>query len=283
MNLENQQAPVDTSGQGGSAPEVSSNGQGTNNVNINETSNQAQNNTVDYQRQWQEAQRKITELGQSNAEINKRFETITREQEQRNQRLAEALGLVTKTQEPDLATQLLDNPQQVLDNLINKAIEPYKQESTLRQVNEYINSQLNVKNQMRESISKIVEPELADKVLDITPFLSPKAIELDNALKQNPTLTPQQKQELMLQLDIEVAKSVQENGGYENMAKIQLANILLNNWGDFTNSAVKVAKQKELGRYRGAFPTSNTNGAGTQSEQGLAGGFSNVHSESFYR
>lgn len=276
---ENQSTPDAGQGFSGSAPESQNTGSGFaqdstpdsqanglgNPQGVGSTNVQTSDQLVQYEKRLSDTQRAYHEQQRKLAEYEGKMQNI----EQRNRQFAETIaqqyGIVQPQQQQDIVSTLMDNPD-YLQELINKAKEEvrgeYQQQFGIRDSKEYLTNQNTTKLEIKQRLSEKMSPEMVEKVLDISNLVSPKIMELNQALS-NPTLGRDQRYQLEQRLQLEFAQELQNRGGYESLVSQRVGQVLMGNFDGLMQDAAKVYQKKQFSNSRAGALVNYRNGAQT--------------------
>jgi hypothetical protein len=261
----------DYGGQAGfSSPNQSVSGQGTNN-NVGNESSFSPQELAQLRQANQEAQRKITELGQQKSDFAKRLEA----QEQRNMQFARTIAEQYGITQPQgnnqsLIDQIIDNPN-YLNDVLNQMKEEvrgeYNHQFGLRDSREYLAQENISKEAIKAELLTRMSPQMAEKALDISSLVNPKIIELNQQLN-NPTLSPDQRNQVQTQVQMELARELQSRGGYRALVAQRAGDLLLGNFDNLMQDAAKVYQTRQMQNVRLGSANSYKGGAQTQNPGG---------------
>lgn len=295
MNLENTTTPDTGSGQVSSpAPDsgnagvqtpASVSGQGANQTG---ESVQSQGNTglppqylQELDKRTQHFNQKITEMGQTNAQYKQQLEQITQREKQLGQTLAQYYGIQPQgqTQEIDPVNLLLENPDKFWELAAEKSglkskIESIEQREQAQVISNFLAEQQGTKRQIESGEHpkySHLTPEMRKQVTNIAPYMPPRVAEIQQTLS-NPYLPEQQKQQLLGELDRTVAAAVSQMGGYEQIAKLNFAEMFLENPQQSMQQLAQAYNQKQFQANRaGQFGGNFSGGAGVAGQQNSGG------------
>lgn len=295
MNLENS-TPDSSSGQGSASssntqvqtPNVV-NGQGQNQNSSSTGQNQGLSPEIlrELDTRTSHYNQKITEMGQTNAQLRQQVEQYNQRQQQLAQSIAQQFGFAQQPQQPDIANMLFDNPQELFKLLreeagkeYNPRIEQLEQERAVDRSEKFLESQDKQRMMLEQQLGESMKPELIAQVLDIKPYLDQKVIQLNQRLN-DPTTSYEDRVRLDNELKLELAKGLQRAGGYEALVERNLGKIFRNNPTAIFQSGVDVMRQKQMQGNRTQAYSNFTGGAPTQA--GNQGNGIQFSSESVYR
>lgn len=232
---------------------------------------------------------KITEMGQTNAQLRQQVEQYNQRQQQLAQSIAQQFGFAQQPQQPDIANMLFDNPQELFNLLreeagkeYNPRIEQLEQERAVDRSEKFLESQdkqrMIAENRIRETITS--DPKLLEQILDIKPYLDQKVIQLNQRLN-DPTTSYEDRVKLDNELKLELAKGLQRAGGYEALVDRNLGKLFRDNPSAITHSLAQVMRQKQMQGNRTQAYSNFTGGAPTQA--GNQGNGIQFSSESVFR
>lgn len=227
---------------------------------------------------------KITELGQNNADLRKQLQSLQSQQEQRNLALAQALGYAPQQEQKHIIDQLVDNPS-LIDEMINKRLEermqPIQQQMQLAEAGEFIQAQNNQRANIENTLSQSFTPDMLKQVMDITSYINPQIVQLNDAINDpNSLLTYQQREEGAVKVQIALKQELERAGGYEALVDRNIGKMVRGDFGKIMQSAARVWQQNQMQQSRAGSYGGFTNGAPTL---GGAGGGIQFSSESVYR
>lgn len=261
----------DYGGQAGySSPNQNVSGQGTNN-NVSSESSFSPQELAQLRQANQEAQRKITELGQQKSDFAKRLEA----QEQRNMQFARTIAEQYGITQPQgnnqsLIDQIIDNPN-YLNDVLNQMKEEvrgeYNHQFGLRDSREYLAQENITKETIKAELMTRMSPQMAERVLDISGLVNPKIVELNQQLA-NPTLSPDQRNQVQTQVQMELARELQNRGGYRALVAQRAGDLLLGNFDNLMQDAAKVYQTRQMQNVRMGSVNSYKGGAQTQNPGG---------------
>lgn len=242
--------------------------------------NQPQNSLPpEIQQQSVHFNQKITEMGQANAELRQQIAAIQSENQQRQQALAQALGVAPKEQEPDIWSNLSNDPnyiQKTVQQLVQQQMMPLQQQIEQTQVKEYLLEQNSTKEQLRGQLSQYLSEAEISKVMDVTPFMDPSILA---QAQQIQNLPPHQRGQAEAAFNVEIARAFQRAGGVEALVERNLGRVLNTNFPQFVQSVASTMSKRQYQAQRPSGSMSFTGGAGTA--QPTSGGI-NITSESVF-
>jgi|TARA_R110000822_G_scaffold138001_3_gene275516 uncharacterized protein YukE len=278
MNVENTATPDNSSGHGEVSTytpnDASGHGNNNNTTGSSGTVNPSQPSTGgDYETRYQDLRnnfnQKITEMGQSNSQLQNKLQQIEQDNQHRQQRMAEALGFAQQEQEPDLVSQLIDNPQ-LLQELIQresqKMMEPLQQQFARRETNEFLTSQNHEKQTLRQELSGQMSENMLNQVLDLTNSLSSDVQKIQNSL-QNTYLTSEQRNQLESQLETQVAQEIRQAGGIRKLVYSKLGEMTATNFQGLMQDGAQIMRQNQMSMGRTGGAARYSGGAGVQQGQ----------------
>jgi hypothetical protein len=220
-------------------------------------------------------------MGQTNAQYKQQLEQITQREKQLGQTLAQYYGIQPQgqTQEIDPVNLLLENPDKFWEMAADKSglkskIESIEQREQAQAVSSYLGAQQGTKMSIESGEHpkySHLTPEMRKQVTNIAPYMPPRVAEIQQTLS-NPYLPEQQKQQLLGELDRTVAAAVNQMGGYEQIAKLNFAEMFLENPQQSMQQMAQAYNQKQFQANRaGQFGGNFTGGAGTAGQQNSGG------------
>ena len=226
---------------------------------------------------------KITELGQSNAELRKQLQSFEQQQNQRNLALAQALGFAQQEQPTHLIDELINNPKrldEIIEAKMQERISPLQQQLESAQATEFIQNQEVERQAIKQNLSNYFTPDMLTKVMDITPYLDPKIIQANNQLQDpNSMLTPNERRQMAHQVQIALKNSLEAAGGLEALVDRNIGKMVRGDFGAIMQSAARSMQQQQMQFGRaGSF---NSMAGGAPSASGGVG--VQFNSESVYR
>lgn len=219
---------------------------------------------------------KITEMGQQRSALEQQLAQMQQAEQDRNQRLAEALGIAQAEQQPDHINQFFEDPNyinNIIEDRIKSALEPVQNELNSAKTGEFLKEQMVAKEQIKQQLGEFLEPAVLEQVLDITNLVDPQIQQITQQLS-DPIVTPEQKANLEAQRNNLVAQHLQREGGIEGLVHKNLGRLVGSNFQGIMQSGAKQLQQKQLQMQRAqAAGGSFMNGAGMQNAQGAGVGF----------
>lgn len=226
---------------------------------------------------------KITELGQSNAELRRQLQAFEQQQNQRNLALAQALGFAQQEQPTHLIDELINNPKrldEIIEAKMQERISPLQQQLEAAQATEFIQEQESQRQAIKQNLSNYFTPEMLTKVMDITPYLDPRIIQMNNQLQDpNSLMTPNERQQAAYQVQMALRNSLQAAGGLEALVDRNIGKMVRGDFGAIMQSAARAMQQQQMQYGRSGSFNSMSGGAPSQ---GGNGGIQ-FSSESVYR
>ena len=283
MNLENSTAPDTSGGQGGestpthsgqgmTAPDAAS-GQGTQQGNSTtqrtvDTAGLPPSALAELDKRTSHFNQKITEMAQQRAELQRQVQSIQQQQEQRNAALAQALGFGQQEQQADIVSELIDNParlNEIIKAEAQKLVEPIQQQLTSRETNEFLQTQLNEKAQIRESLKATgkFSDQFIEQALDVSSLVDPSVFKDQHKL-QDPMVSPQEKAQINAQIEQGIANFIRQAGGIRRLVHSKLGEQFTSNLDSITQQLVQSERQKQYAMSRGGAQSGMTGAAGTQ-------------------
>jgi hypothetical protein len=284
MNLENSAAPSEASGQGESTPSESgqgpvtpsdTSGQGTQQIG-NSTSQVAETQPsglseaalAEIDKRTSHFNNKIAEQSYQRKQLETQLQQLQQQQEQRNQALGQALGFVQPQQQTDIVSELIDNParlQEIIQQEAQKMMEPLQQKLTTRETNEFLQTQLNEKSQIKESLKATgrFSDQFIEQALDVTNLVDPQVFR-DQAKLQDPMVSPEEKAQINAQIEQGIADFIRQSGGIRRLVHAKLGEQFTSNLDDITQQLVQSERQKQFAMNRNQSFAGMSGGAATQ-------------------
>lgn len=230
---------------------------------------------------------KITEMGQSRAELERKLQSLEQTQQQRNEALARALGYGQQEEsQPDVLSQLVDNPQWLDQKIQEKAqelINPIRQTLEMKDVQAYAANQAVEKQEIMSELSNQVGKEMAEKIINdinVSHLVPPEVLQMNQRLQNDTLLSPQERAQMAQKVEMETWKALERAGGYRELVNSALGKTLRSDLPGFIQSAARTYQQSQYSQGRANTFGGMTGGAGTQSS---SGGTSTISSESVYK
>lgn len=280
--------PTSDSGSGYNATPTNVSGSGANPQSVSSSSQMGTDGLTPEARQVLDQYRnqsfqKISELGQSNAELRKQLQTFEQQQNQRNLALAQALGFAQQEQPTHLIDELINNPKrldEIIEAKMQERISPLQQQLESAQATEFIQEQNSQRLAIQQNLSNYFTPEMLTKVMDITPYLDPRIVQMNNQLQDpNSLLTPNERQQAAHQVQIALRNSLQAAGGLEALVDRNIGKMVRGDFGAIMQSAARTMQQQQMQFGRAGSFNSMSGGAPTQGN----GAGIQFNSESVYR
>lgn len=232
---------------------------------------------------------KITEMGQSNAQLRQQLEAIQAKEQQFAQQLAQHYGFNgQQSQESiDPVNLLLENPTKFWELAAEKSglkskVESLEQERQITAIDNYLANQTLSKQEIAGKYT-FLSDEMKEQVFDIRPFVPPRALEIERSLNDQ-FISEDQRIQLHRELNSIVAKTLNSVGGYEKVAQANMGKLLAENPHGFMQASASMLAQKNFAAQRaGSFGGNFTGGAATEGSNGNSGGGVNYVTEAFIK
>jgi len=291
MNDMNQSTPDVASGQGETTPDVSA-GQGSSDQNtgvaVDQTS--ATSPEVDWQNKFQQQSthfnQKITEMGQTNAQLQQQMQAF----EKREQQLAQVFGGQTgQEQSPDILSQLVEDPEYLTKTVEQKAREiamqevtPIKQMLESKEIATFAAEQTVEKSQVLQDLSGIAGPDIAKQIVEninVSHLVSPEIHQLNQRVQNDPLMSQDERVQAQQKIEQETWKALQQAGGYRKLAYASLGETLASDPNNFMQSAASAFQANQMRQQRAGAIGQMTGGAA----ESTSGGVHNYQSESIFK
>ena len=289
MTEENQSTPDVSSGQGDITPDVAS-GQGTSDQNTDVATGQtsATPPEADWQQRFNQQShhfnQKITEMGQTNAQLQQQMEAF----QKREQALAQVFGGQTAEASPDVLSQLVEDPEFLTKTVEQKAREiaaqevtPIRQMLEAKEVAAFAAEQTVEKSQVLQDLSGIAGEDVAKKIVEninVSHLVSPEIHQLNQRVQNDPLMSPQDRAQAQQKIEQETWKALQQAGGYRKLAYAALGETLASDPNNFMQSAARTFQANQMKQQRAGAIGQMTGGA-----ESASGGVHNYQSESVFR
>lgn len=274
-------SPDTTSGYGGEVQQ-----QGVDRAQHVPGSPEAGSQQPDYEALRNSFNQKITEMGQTNAELQRRLQSFEQTQQQRNEALARALGYGQQEQQrPDVLSQLVDDPEwleQRIKEVAQQQVAPIQEQLQTKEIQAYAAEQQYEKQEVLTELSKRMEPELAKQVMEsinVSHLVPHEVLQMNQRLQNDPMLSPEQRAQMEQKIQNETWKAMQKAGGYRKLAYAAAGEMLFQNFDGLMQSAAKTMRSQQFASNRAQPYGGMTGGAAVQSSSGGSG----FRSESFFK
>jgi len=285
MNLENSQTTPDVaSGHASESSPDASSGHGIDGQQVVDNGSGQPNAVspqVDIAPKFEELRnsfnQKITEMGQTNAQLKQKLEEFELQQQQRSQALAQALGLAQEQEtQPDILSQLVDDPsflEKKIQEIAQQQVNPLLQEREMEKLEAYAAQQELERNEVTQELMQYVDEQTAKKIVEninVAHLVPPEIIQLNQRLQNDPMMSPEEKAQAAQRIQSETWKALQKAGGYRKLAHAALGETLMSDFGGFMQSAAKTFQSKQMQQQRAGALGSMSGGASQSTSGGTA-------------